>query len=93
MQYGDAGTDQGPNHLLEGDWRGRRSILRAQSVAAEQDWSDATGAGPVAFHRKKRELVHRIKRPQIGSELQTIDYLWLRSQTDMLRTEIAVPLN
>src|SRR6516165_1889607 len=90
MEDRDAGTDQGPDHLVKGRQRGRQRIMRAQAISAKQDLPYVAGADPFAFHRKKRQFVHRIKGPQIASELQAIDYLRHGSETDVLGTEIAM---
>jgi len=56
----------------------------------KQGTPDAAGAEPLALHRKKRELVHRVETAQITSEFEAIDDPRRGSQTDMLGAEITV---
>src|SRR5271157_3272787 len=93
MQDRNAGTDKGPDRLVEIDQHGRRRIVRAQAIAAEQDLPDLVGADPFAFHRQKRELIHRVERPQVGPEFKAIDDDGRGSQTDVLGTKIAMPFH
>ena len=93
MEDRDAGTDQGPHHLVKDHQLGWREIARAQAISPKQNLPDTAGADLFAFHRQKRELIHRIKRPQIGSEFEAIDHLRRGSETDVLRAEIAMPLH
>ena len=51
VQYGNAGTYQGTDRLVEGDQHRWRAIARAPAVMIEQDPPDAGGAQPLAFHR------------------------------------------
>ena len=92
VQYRDAGAYQRTDGLVEGDQHRWRAIARAPAIMLEQHSPDAAGAQPLALHRQKRELVQRVETAQIASEFEAIDDLRRRSQTDMLGTEIAMPL-
>src|SRR5208283_5602445 len=92
VQYRNASTYQGTDGLVKGDQHRWRAVARAPAIMKEQDSPEASSAQPLALHRQKRELVHRIETAQIESEFEAIDDTRRRSQTDVLGTEIAMAL-
>jgi hypothetical protein len=93
MQDSDPSADQGADCPVKSGQHRWRAIAGALSITIKQDLADAGCAQPLAFHGEKREFVDRIVVPEFGTKLETIDDPRRRSETNVLRAEIAMPFD
>jgi len=71
----------------------RLAVVKCSSDAAAQIFAGPGGAQPFAFETQEGDLIEGINHPQAAVELQTIDDAHRIAEANMLRTQVAMPIN
>ena len=93
MPDGEPRTHASPSTPIERNDGSQWPIASETRVGVERHHPHRGLAEQRAFHCQERQFLDRIHDPKVAVELQAIDDHRLGQQVDMLRPEIAVPLD